>query len=114
MTDVMEALKGVEEKHGVTFSHKNVTYSDREFWTKLVALEVKDPRDQKSINHASFMAKVSQVRGITKQDFNRVFKVQGKEFRIVDLAPKSWKYPVIAQGPDGKRYKFTVAATYNQ
>ena len=49
--------------------------------------------------------------GLNASDLGREFTTPGgKTYKIVGLVPRASRYPVLATGSDGKRYKFPAAS----
>ncbi len=44
--------------------------------------------------------------GLAKEDFGRAFKTASGTYTICGVAPKSHKYPVLANASNGRTYKF--------
>ena len=55
-------------------------------------------------------APLFEFLGLKPEDYGRAFDFNGKRYRLVGLAPGNRTFPVLAEGPDGERYKFTEDA----
>jgi hypothetical protein len=47
--------------------------------------------------------------GLKPTDWNRAFLFNGKRFVICGLVTRRPKFPIVATGSDGKRYKFPIS-----
>jgi len=48
--------------------------------------------------------------GLTLRDYGSTFRRGNATYKIVGLNPNAPKYPIIAELPSGKRYRFTLDA----
>jgi len=104
--DIKAALGSVEEKHGITFTFNNISFSSTEMSTRLQGVIGTDPEEiakKEWEKHAVFF-------GLTEADFGREVIVQGKKLTLVGIRPRSPKFPIIAQNAIGKKFKLPVAA----
>lgn len=104
--DIEEALKGVGEKHGITFTFNNIRFSDDMFSTRLEARV-----GENSDDHAKADWDKNCWRfGLKPEDFGKTFSYAGTSYKIVGIKPRSRKFPVIAENLAGKKYKMPVEA----
>lgn len=105
--DIFEALKKIEEKHGVTIKQKgNITYSSIDFNLKLkVETSNEDALIAKAKEEFEHFARLYEFN---PNGFRVPFTFENKEMRIVGYSASSRKYPFIAEvlGKD-VRYKLT-------
>lgn len=69
--------------------------------------KVKGKSSERTIFEANL--KKASWLSIDKADFHRTFSFQGNDYSLVDIAPRSRKYPLIAENNKGTRYKFPVS-----
>jgi hypothetical protein len=132
--DINAALKTVADKHNLTiglsggtrFSPTQVTFS------KLIAIPKAPPTLQTSFRDSVSPTAVTKgtdpydtlesrqytnlayTFGLKKEWLGKSFKTfQGTKYTIVGLKPSYRKYPVIAVGPQGGRYKFSADTVRN-
>ena len=101
--DVENALKTVEEKHGVKVSCGAITYGSYDFSMKMNVVKhgaVDGARKLFEQHCASY--------GFEKDDYEREFVLNGVKFQLVGFNPKSPKNCCsIKRVSDGKAYKCT-------
>ena len=110
-TDVLDALKAVEKKHGVSFTLGNTRYSPTDFRVKLECFAVKD-NSGKDVDaaKAAFESKAFRV-GIKRTAYGKTFTHGRKTFKIVGINTRAPKYPIQAESINrGDRYKFPLSA----
>lgn len=96
-------LASALQKHGLTASLGNITFSPTDFRVTLsVATGSGDDVLKRNWD------KYCRLYGFEPEDFGKTF-VQGlNKYTICDIKPKSRKYPIIAKREDGSRYKFST------
>lgn len=104
-TDISKALKDVEEKFGINISLGNISFGSDEFTVKMT-VGIGKPGEGLSKMEKDFIDNKDYF-GI-RFDLNYSFTSQGKTYKVVGLAPRSNKYPVLAQNSKGNVYKFGV------
>ena len=77
-----------------------------------------DAGDPEAVERQLFSAECGQVywpytqgqslKAVSPEDYGHTFTNRGEVMKVVAVAPRSRKYPIIATKPDGKRFKFTV------
>ena len=107
--DIDEALKAVAEKHNCTISAGRANYSDESFNIKLEVVE--NSSDGSTVTQAQLDWKANARRfGLNVDLLGKTVQIQGKDFEIVGLKPRSSKYPVLGKDlSNGKTYKFPVS-----
>lgn len=107
--EAAEALKAVAEKFGITLTTKGGRYSNAE--TGEIRFEIavhKETEDGIVLDRKAIdFQRHAHLFGFEASDLHREFQDRGETYRIVGLAPKSPKFPVLAeQVRSGKTFKF--------
>ena len=103
-TEFKDAVKELEEKHGIVINLGNISYSGANFTSKLeVRLDSVNP-NQKYIDIFKLWHK---LYGLKEDMLNKSFRVNGKTLKFVGLDNKKRSYPCICEG-NGKSYKLSV------
>ena len=103
-TEFKDAVKELEEKHGIVINLGNISYSSSDFTGKLeVRLDSVNP-NQKYINTFKIWHK---LYGLEEDMLNKSFRTNGKTLKFVGLDSKRTKYPCICEG-NGQSYKLSV------
>jgi len=102
--DIKEALKSVEEKHGIKFTFGSIRFDDSKMNTRLVAHVGTDTSDIAKKEWDEYCTRF----GLGLHMFGKSFRSAGDVFTIVGIKPKSPKYPVIAMNNKGMKYKFAA------
>lgn len=102
--DLDLALVAVAASNGVTFKVGNMRYSDTEVTITIKALNTEGMTVEE-------FAKEDWDRNcflldLEKEHFGRSFQSNGHRFKVVGLKLSNRMYPVVAETPSGKRYKF--------
>lgn len=101
--EVEAALADMAEKRGIKIKAGNIRFSLHNF---SITLDVsKKEVDGKPFEQVEF-EKLCVLFGFEPSDYLRSFSMGGRTFQLVSFNPKGYTKPVIAQGDDGKRYKF--------
>lgn len=105
--DVLDALKDVAAKHGVTMEVVGtVTYGGDNVQMKIRATS-NDPttgaaRDSKETDFKQY----ASLYGMKPDDYGKLVQIAGETMTIAGIAPKSYKFPVLLQNSRGKMYKY--------
>jgi hypothetical protein len=113
-TDFAKAVAALETKHSIKLSLGNISYDDYGFRTKLEAV-IGTADNQKDGELLSFKADYMRhcsSYGLTPQQWLTEVELNGRKYKIVGIAPRSRKYPIIAEKTDGKFCK--IPASYVQ
>ena len=103
-TEFKDAVKELEEKHGIVINLGNISYSGSDFTGKLeVRLDSVDP-NQKYIDT---FKRCYKLYGLEEDMLNKSFRTNGKTLKFVGLDRKKRNYPCICEG-NGKSYKLSV------
>jgi hypothetical protein len=112
-SDIVAALKAVEKKH-----HVHITDAGGRFDSNIANLKLKIVTigDEGEVfdELAEDFRRYATVWDLEEDDIGRYFTSGGTRYKIVGAKPRNKKYPIIAEGPKGGRYKFpadTVART---
>lgn len=109
MNDVKKAMEELAAKHGVTLAKHTARYGGDHLNISLTMETV----GESGVSDAAKKrwARTEWMDGLHPDMFGRNFTANGDTFEVVDLAPRSPKYPVLAKkvGTD-KIYKFNKHA----
>lgn len=98
-------LEPLAQQHGLTIKDRGGRY-DSTMLKLTFELLVTETPDGKSGDQAQF-EKYCFIAGLTPDQFGLEFTYSGETYRIVGIAPKRSKRPVIgARTTDGKRFVF--------
>jgi hypothetical protein len=106
--DLKNAFKVIGEKHGISINTGTLTYNELYFTMPvkgrfLDALGTTEEADKEEFKN--FAPKF----GIDPSIFGNYYSIGGKTYRIVGIAPKARKYPVIGEN-GGKKYKLEAVS----
>lgn len=100
-----KALEGAFAGSGIGVRFGRGTFSFKEFTTKIefIALE-----EGKSTEETAF-AQSARLVGLTPEDYGRVIRIRGEQYKLVAIKPNNHKYPIIGESlATGKRFKFQM------
>lgn len=103
--DMKLALSMVESTHNLEFEIGKMTYGSHTFKVTLEAAIGKDGEE-------ADLAKTKWDKecysfGLKRENFGKKFKLStGVIYTIVDIRPRSTKYPIIAEDSSGASFKF--------
>ena len=104
--DIDEALKAVAEKHNCTIHAGSANYTSESFNIKLEVVENSSDGSTVTKEELDWKANAS-LFGLDVDLLGKTVKIQGKDYEIVGLKPRSRKYPVLGKDlSNGKTYKF--------
>ena len=107
--ELRRLLEPFAEQHGLTVERQGGTY-DATKLTLRFEVRVSETADGRSGEQAEF-EKYCFIAGLRPEDFGSEFAHNGTVYRVVAIAPKRSKNPVIAaRVKDGKRFVFPVNA----
>ena len=99
--DINEALKEVEEKHGISLKAGNISYGDLEFTIKLNGVNTSSRED----GEKEIFARKCRYYGLTPEDFGKEFMMGGKKYTIAGINTKARTNTIIIkQESNGKKY----------
>ena len=97
------ALKAVAEKFGLTLIRSNGRFSPTNLTVKFDFQVTGDNGVSKKATQGAALL------GLPEDCIGKQFKSGGRMFTITDINLRRRKYPVGGSGPQGGKYKFTVA-----
>lgn len=99
--DLRNVLGEFAIKHGLeSVEFKNITFDAKGFRTTITATEKLDEEEKVQ----DFDMKAMMV-GLPKGLYGKEVNLQGETYTITGINTKARKYPIEADGEDGKRYK---------
>jgi len=104
-SDFEEAVKALEEKHGMTIKLAGISYTDESFSSK-VTFTNNDENGNKVSQIAIDFQKQAGMYGLKASDLGRTFFSNGQSFTISGLKPRNHKMPIIATSSEGRSFKF--------
>ena len=107
--DIEQALRAVEQKHGVSFTLGSIRFSPDSFRCRLEA----DASAKAGLPAADRARKeFEEYAGaffLKTDDFGKTFVGHtGSRYTICGIKPSSYKYPILARSSRGTVYKFTA------
>ena len=107
-TELSAAVSAVAAAHGITITIGSAGYTrDGMTATFKVELSSRDETGAVVTREAQAFTQMATTFGLQSSDLGRVFRQQGKAFRITGLAPRSGRYPILAEcQATGKTFKF--------
>jgi hypothetical protein len=105
-TDFAEAVKYLESKYGVKISLGNITYTTTDFTTKLIVQNGATNEDAEKIAFEKDVLYFTNY-GLTKNDYNKEFIVQGKKYYLVGFKKRARKKPFVIKDVTGTKYVCT-------
>jgi hypothetical protein len=111
--DINQALKEVGEKHNVSLNTGNCSYDAQQATFKLGV--VANSEDGKVVTKSELdFYEHCESFGLSKADFGKKYKVNGKVCEINGLKPRSYKFPILATDiKTGVCYKFKAESFTN-
>lgn len=107
--DFKDAVKELEQKFGVVVDLGSINFTLDGFRGKITVVNNTTGSTEKSsrevIQEMDFKTNASQM-GFEASDLGRKFLCQGKTYTIVGSKMRSYKYPILGKGNDGKVFKF--------
>lgn len=112
--DIKEALKTVEQKHGIALMTGRITFSANEFRTKLngqtlssikATKDIAIPKKYDSLSSLSFFRGYDE-KVLSDADVNKTVMIGYNKYTILGASLRSQKFPVIVKDKKGKEWKF--------
>lgn len=98
------ALGELAKKYNVNIEAGKIKYSSDSFNLDLKV-------SKKEVNGKSFeqseFEKYCFLYGFQPEDYNKTFVTSGRKFKLIGFKTSARTMPVLAQGEDGKNYKFS-------
>jgi hypothetical protein len=112
-------LQEVSQEYGIALTIGGMRYNASEITTRLTVKAIgSDTKDGESIQEASDrveFARYAQSFGLKPEFFGQIATVNGKDFRIVGIKPRSRKFPILGQEVGGdKVFKLTASSIKSQ
>jgi hypothetical protein len=116
--EISSALAPIVKQYGISLEMGTIRFSSNEFRGKLTGRTNGALASLPTINFGtptspagvtSKFGLENLMKHIGLDPSRKHFTLQGTHYTIVDVKPSRPKWPVIAQGPRGGRYKFQVA-----
>lgn len=105
--DFQDAVKDLEEKHGISIDLGNIAFNDDSFRSKIEVTNV-DPSGNKVDQGAIDFEKYANRYGLTADHLNKEFSFDGTRYILVGLKPRNRKYPfIVKRVSDGAAYKMS-------
>lgn len=106
------ALKPLQDTYDLDIKVGNISFSDLEAKMQVIVVE----RSTDTGEDAQFVLykRNAGLIGIDANSFNKVIKMGGKRFKLIEINTNSRRYPIIAENMDnGRRYKLDVVSVTN-
>ena len=110
-TEMTEALRAIEKKHGIKLVVGNMSYSSTHIQIKVEAKAIGESGED--LNAKANFEMYASSFGLSKSDYNREVRVNGDTVKLVAIMPKRSKYPIVGQKANGVRYKYTEEGIQN-
>ena len=103
--EIDQALATVGQKYGLTIDGGNISFTGKKFTMRLTVsvLDKTMPVGGKTANDFNLYCRQF---GLEPSDMGRVFTNRGEAYKVVGLKPQSYKFPILGERYDGKRFKF--------
>ncbi len=100
------ALQPLAGELGMQIRARGGSLSETAYMAKIEVAEVTDDGVAKTPERVAFI-KEAMYYGLSPEDLDAEFTASGVTYKIIGLAPRKRKYPIVAaRQPDGKLYKF--------
>lgn len=106
--DFASAIKELETKNGVKIDLGSIRFGENEFTSKIKVTN-KITSTGKVIDEQTKWNDQCYLVGLNECDFGAAVTVNGMRGKLVDIKPRSFKYPIIVEAVDGKRYKMSTS-----
>ena len=112
--DFKHAMKALEEKHNVSIDMGSITYNEVKFTSKMEVISKEGVEEGTSGAQITWDADCSQF-GLKAEHFGKRVKLNdGTPATIVGMKARSYKYPIIVEASNGKRYKMNSSSVKKQ
>jgi len=108
---VVEALEKLGEEHGCSVKYRGGELSETKYTIK-IEFSVLDTAAGISGARQEFEQRC-QMYNLKSEDFQRHVNIDGQVYRIAGIRPSSYKYPILLDRLDGKRFKFSASRVAN-
>lgn len=104
--DLENTFRDIELKHKVRINIGAVSYNDLYFTTSMKGVFLDSNGSTEEANKAEFNLYASKF-GLKQEWFGKTVMIGMKAYKIVGIAPRARKYPVVGEKSGGK-YKLTA------
>ena len=107
MTDAQAALNEVAKKYHLAAGNVRASFTDT---SVKLTVEVSDVGAGGVVlsREALELQKYAEMFGLPKDAYGKEFVDAGHKYKLVGLASRRSRFPVIAERDDGKKYKLSV------
>lgn len=106
---IRQAILKIEQEENVRIAFSSINYNNAYYTTKM-----KVSTTEKSEVVDSVYLSLSKKMGFTQNIIGMKFEGRKGIYKIVDIKPRNTKYPIIAEAPDGKQFKFSSVIVKNR
>ena len=108
---INEVFGKLSKKTNLTCSVGNISF-DADSFTVSVTVAIADKKNKgksaKEIKAAAEFVRACAIFGLKESDLGKKKMINGVEYELTGLAPRSPKYPILARNSqNGQTYKFT-------
>ena len=96
----------MEAKHSIKLELGSISFNENEFTSKLKISNTTTKTGSVIDSEYNWNQECERF-GLKPEHYGNKVKVNGLPATIVDITPRSHKYPIIVQCVDGKRYKMS-------
>ena len=105
------ALQAVGKELGIVIKCGRATFTSTNATMKLEFSAIGDSGEVIS-REAEEFKRCARLFGLDPSMLNQTFHINGKDYKVVGMSPRSRRYPVIVEH-FGKKYKMTASAINN-
>jgi len=105
--DFAATVKELEAKHNVKIELGSFSFNDDLFSGKMKVTNTVTAGGEKIDEKMLWVKECKQI-GLSEDDYGATVSVNGMSGKIVGIKLRSFKYPVIVEATNGKRYKMNV------
>jgi len=103
---ISETLENLGKEFGVKFTYKGGTFDPNSFTFKIVA-DVINPETGTNEKDLQMFKMYAASYDLSPDDFHKVIRIKRGMFKIIGIAPQSYKYPILLQNVEtGKVWKY--------
>jgi hypothetical protein len=104
---VREAVAAVEAKYGIKLAPAKGTYTNDNL---KVRLEFSEPTKSGEFmdSEAKELQKYASIYGLPEDAYGKEFYDNGRKYKVVGIAPRRSRFPIIVQREDGKKFKYPL------
>ena len=105
---VSQTLDNLGKELGIKFNYKGGSFSPTSFTFKIKA----DILNAAGVNEADkqFFGMYAEMFGLLPEDYGKTVRLKRSLFKIIGIAPNSWKYPILVENvASGKVWKYPAS-----